>query len=947
MGKDLFLEASAGTGKTFAIEHLVAKLLKDGMQLEEILVVTFTRAATRDLRNRIRQNLREKSLIMGNAEIYTIHGFCHRMLSEFAFEAGVSYEISDPDDESAIHAFMQKMRHLLHNSTSEISPSQLHLLLKSHRKNMPFLMRRLLSLVESKGHLPKTTPFSELAEKFKGHSCDFELFAPMLKGACNINGEIHEKWLRNVEQMHDLDAFIATGETILSLEPKRNAGEELKPFLRLKSELLPIVEEAMDTKRILITLAHAMQNQLLEWQKKNQQLTPDGLLFQMETSLENSDFIDKVSRRYRAVIIDEFQDTDPVQWKIFETLFRGKIEFFCVVGDPKQSIYSFRGADVSTYYAAKEAFENHAVLETNYRSDPALIHALNHYFLTEDNPLDYLSVKPGAEGEKYLEDGKGRLHFFSAEGSPAPNGKFPSNKMEEEAFFPYIAREIAKNKAFGIPYKEQVVLVKDRYQAERLEEFLDIPTVSNARNSLADTSAFRFLRALLAALLSPRDLSKVKALLGHPFMGATLSELHGTIEDYQEIITQLKERSIDAVVTNAFLAKLLGGGNIQEYSDLMQLLDLVSNMGIEEAANYLDDVQIEDPELHPEVRQLPTVDDDALQIMTTFMSKGLEFDVVYALGTASRQKIMQDLLKLPDSSEFIFNDPKERQFNTAVREIEDEKLRQLYVALTRAKKRVYVACAIDVKEKPIPAGSAAPVELFGKPISTEKIESNEFPEPPPLQTPELIAPEPLHVSLPITSTASFSSLAPPHISKRVIQPEGALPAGAAIGTLFHSIFEKVIEKGIYQNSRLLEQYIRYRTHTSQFAKWEDQITSLILRTFDLDISGFTLREVCPSRMIQEMEFLYEKAPGEQIKGFIDLVFEHNGKSYIFDWKSNLLSGYDKATMKEAMEDNHYFLQAQIYTEALKKHMHLTSPIEQIFAGVYYVFLREPAIYAVT
>ena len=173
--------------------------------------------------------------------------------------------------------------------------------------------------------------------------------------------------------------------------------------------------------------------------------TPDEILKKMKENIKNLHFFQKVSSRYRAVIVDEFQDTDPLQWHIFETLFitsAPPIPALYLVGDPKQSIYSFRNADLPTYYRAAEKIGSISYLDTNYRSEPTLITMLNGLF-AEDRGLSYRPVHfPTNSTDTPFDDDKKPLHFFIGEKKRENEKNWPSAEMEESLFYPFITNEI-------------------------------------------------------------------------------------------------------------------------------------------------------------------------------------------------------------------------------------------------------------------------------------------------------------------------------------------------------------------------------------------------------------------------------------------------------------------------------------------------------------------------
>ena len=361
------LEASAGTGKTFSIKHLVLRLVVEhDIAVDKILVVTFTRAATAELSMRIREHFadalrfltgeqsaeateglivdqalewekagisREEAqnrlrIALGNfdnAAIYTIHGFCKKMLDTHAFSASANFSPELTADDEALRTRVRDdfLRRWLDRAIAR-DPDDVSARKLLTEINWDDILRELKKTPVS---MVKLEPTIGTLKEAVQSACAFGLEA--------------------------LEAFIA------------EAPAELR---RLKEEAGTIVY--------------------------------DDLLIRMWETIEgegNADvrpFVDSVRHAYRAVLIDEFQDTDPVQYEVFRKLFlpddylrsrQGCALFF--VGDPKQAIYSFRSADLNTYFRAREDVKARgllASLPTNYRSSPALVKAVNTFFTSPD-----------------------------------------------------------------------------------------------------------------------------------------------------------------------------------------------------------------------------------------------------------------------------------------------------------------------------------------------------------------------------------------------------------------------------------------------------------------------------------------------------------------------------------------------------------------------------------
>ncbi len=339
-------------------------------------------------------------------------------------------------------------------------------------------------------------------------------------------------------------------------------------------------------------------------------------------------------------------------------------------------------------------------------------------------------------------------------------------------------------------------------------------------------------------------------------------------------------------------------------------------------------------------------DTEAVQILTLHVSKGLEFDVVFALGLSTRP---------PEEEEPA--------------EADAEKLRQLYVAMTRAKRRLYVPLPYREKSR----GSLSPMELFCHNLEAqegpllpflEKIENVTFenlPEqvilPPPPEGSLHLEPLLPHPSIPALSPCflhSFTSLSqakgenvkgeenPPLFTPHTI------PRGVETGILIHQIFERLFSARmpIWKDLLAVESLIDDELYGSPLLAWEKPIKEMIWKTLHLSLGSFSLIDLAPGQLQVEMEFLFSQPP-HFVKGYIDLVFMHDGKIYFLDWKTNWLGPDDDAyhSLDDAMTAHDYWLQAKIYTEALKRHVKrfYMQPFEEIFGGAIYLFLRGGGI----
>lgn len=574
----LALEASAGTGKTFSIEHLVVRLLiEEGLSIDAILVVTFTRAATQELKERIWKRLQEtlhqlekqttsapdyvqvlygdqkakrqilKALhLFDQAQIFTLHSFCDRILREEGEEM-TSFE----EKKLGQKEVKRVIRDFIRTELTEglLTTGQLNILLRSYRHNVGSFEAELSKLMFGGKKIESQFSLSSLLEKFQAarehfnekNVCEhLSEIALSYKGICDKEGKRKPGITAAIEKfsqlfdlprwgVEELNAFLLHDqlltETLVLENRKKAAGEEKNPFiLKLQKKLIPLLQEASSKNQLLAAVACSCQKHLMRYKEEEEKITPDDLLQMVKSACQSEEFIERVSKRFEAVIIDECQDTDPLQWEIVQTLFPKEKTRLYLVGDPKQSIYAFRNADLYSYLKAVKQFEEKRCfrLSVNWRSNPSLVSALNHLFSEGAVPeifhlpkLSQSISSPKVSAGR--ENGVGGVHFFITSGKMGRARKWPTEEIEERELFPYIAHEIFLKKKEGVSFQNWAILVRDRFQAERFARYCkqkEIPTINQRQLKLVESPAWKAFRDVLAASIEPEDRNLVKISLG-------------------------------------------------------------------------------------------------------------------------------------------------------------------------------------------------------------------------------------------------------------------------------------------------------------------------------------------------------------------------------------------------------------------------------------------------
>lgn len=956
----LFLEASAGTGKTFTIEHLVVRLLLETcFNLNEIVIVTFTRAATRELKNRIRENLEkvvtspdafpylegisdvQKNKLMSTlasfdaAQIFTIHGFCAQLLSQFAYEAGLPPHLTEWTREEELWELKQFLR-----TQTVLSAGQIKRLFSSYRFDLQRLAEAMLRSSNPESTKPAQIPslknihpfsliqqFEDVRSSYKGMTAEeFSHQAVQLENALKegeIRQEVWDSWIA------DPPFFLKNlSPSQLKVRAKKECSSQITALREL---ILPPLEDAQNVNSIFKILSSAWHVHRKIISEKKGKVGPDDLLRLVHSKLSSTSFIEAIRKKYHVAIVDEFQDTDPLQWQIFKSIFIDDLEKqVYLVGDPKQSIYAFRKADIYTFLDAAAEFgvQQKAALVRNFRSTSGLIEAMNK-LLCQSSWIDLPKTNQFLPVSEVIaaQEGVGHLCFMIAEGEKGRGTRFPTQEMEETQFFPFIAEKI-----LTLDPTSCAILVKDRYQAYRMRKFLEkwnIPTSVTRNTSLSQSDAIEYLEEVIDATLDTSSANIRKMLLGpfaaipyHLLSSDDVYSAKNHLETLREIWIQNGFATFFAQFLNTTFGEQNGLLTFNAQTDLYDdLLEITQKILLAHTPGHVKELLTEIKIFDTEDRTPPH--SHGVQIMTTHASKGLEFETVFALGLASRS-------------------PSQELSNEHLRELDAEKMRQFYVAVTRAVKELYIPIAREIPEPSYELGEGSPVELFfskASPdltqFSQEFLPNRTFQLRPlkPLEPALLVPPPRLQNRFPERFIQSFSSLAKDSASTAKGDDEG-IDAGRETGVIIHRILERY-----FNQEGTLQQVTLQEIRGTRLEKSKEKISTLLTKTLALSLGKFCLNDISMETVQTEMEFLYNTPQG-WMKGYIDLCFEHEGKLYVVDWKTNLLENTDPTTIESIMESHDYHLQAKIYTEAMNKYSRMP------FGGVYFIFIRGPVYFYV-
>ena len=611
------LEASAGTGKTFTIAGLTARYVAAGVAPEQLLVMTFSRGATAELRDRVRERL---------------------VSAEQGLDRVLAGEPIDPGD------------------------GVLAVLATGDPDEVGTRRRRLARAVAD----------FDAATIVTTHG-----FCQEVLGGLGIAGDL-EPGFEFVEDLSDLteqvvdDLYVrAFHETEDVLFPREQALKIAREAVRNPdAPLEPPADDTLPGRRR--KLADAVRRQLDQRKRRLGVMTFDDLLTRLDGALDGEGgdrIVQQLRERYRVVLIDEFQDTDPTQWRIVERAFGDGTTTLVLIGDPKQAIYAFRGADVYAYLDAKRAAGRHETLDVNWRSDQPLLDAYDALFrdahlghpgivyrrvrAADDNLTTRLdgAPEPAALRVRIVDRRQVGIYNGMARVDPA-----------REAIAEDLAADVVRLLNAGARIEGRrvepghlAVLVRRNVDADLVQGALadvDVPGVLAGAGSVFETPAARDWLRLLEALERPSSVSRAHAVALTTFVGwpaervaqvsdAQWEDLHATLHRWAGV---LRDRGVAALLQRVTLTHEIPGRvlafadgertltDLRHVGELLHAAGMQQRLGTSALTGWLRR-RMKDAGrgLAEEVRSRRLESDaDAVQILTVHRSKGLEFPIVYA-----------------------------------------------------------------------------------------------------------------------------------------------------------------------------------------------------------------------------------------------------------------------------------------------------------------------------
>jgi len=704
------LEASAGTGKTYALSALATRFIAERqMSVSQLCVVTFTEAATAELRGRIRERISHTAEYLQHVLDNGDHGTDDPVLRAVADVAGAL----DPS------AVLRDRLEALRRALAEFDTATI--------ATIHGFCSRVLA-----GRGPEAQIVTSGAGQISEVAGDVILAAVGADPGFSV----------------DPDRLTAAATQLLKMPDARLvAPYRGKDRSALKPKELADVERA----ERLMALATAIVDEVRRRRDERAQRTFDSLLSDVRDLLwgpEASLVIRSLRERYRLVLIDEFQDTDQIQWQIFNRAFvdagvdQAERPTMVIVGDPKQSIYRFRSAEVSAYLDAVAASTRIQTLTTNWRSDAPLLGGLEYLmdgfeFGSAEVAFQAVSAAPDHQDSGLDGDGLAPVQIRSIDAtdddgaSAAQLRRAVQNDLvgTVQALLSGSVTIESGSRRRPLEARDIAILTRSNADATRIGELLagvGVPAASSSGDSVLESPAAVQWQILLQALERPSAVGPARACALGWFLPTTATELAGFGDDEVSALhdtlrawrATLRRRGVPGLLAAArrgglsarVLSRVGGERNLTDLDHVAELLqtltDSTSPTVLLSAIGQAINNSGEDRGLSDVIERRIDRDDDAVQAMTIHSAKGLEFPVVlvpFLWPASTRSKGIPhaalDGRRLLDAS-WIDDQPKAKGRNGEIRgaaaaEQVAEDRRLLYVALTRARHRCIVWWARD------------------------------------------------------------------------------------------------------------------------------------------------------------------------------------------------------------------------------------------------------------
>lgn len=687
--KDVTLMAGAGTGKTRVLTKRFINIVKKFKEPKNILAITFTKKAAQEMLGRISKELVDENIDFEEKDlnIMTIHSFALEIVKDYAYELGINPNFTILDDSKEIELLDKAVslslnsledekfkKYLIDFNTNPFEEKKvfLELYLDFRNKDLDFC-----------DILHKSLDFSESSKEYK------ELIS-LLDDFRQVSGskfrafydenieEIKNKKNYELDRLNEIESSLGTSKKYNNkIENIIDAIQDLKKNLELKNK---------EYYEIIIKILQEIDKNYSREKMELNSLDYDDIISYTHKILRNEKLRGILKDRYTHILVDEYQDTNEIQNEIINTFENSNL---FIVGDPKQSIYAFRGTDLNSYFSFSDKIKSRGIsllMNKNYRSDGKIIRFINSTFSNlidsyEDMEFDYES-----SGDVYL--------YNTVENNELADAV-------EDLLKRYEAKEIA-------------ILSRSNAQIDEISRILSLKNISfnKGERNLGEIEVLKVTKNILSTIYSPIDFLNTLSLFNSPILKFNFEDLikvlnmgvdnlcdlfrfktkDENINNFINFLLELKEKS-KVLIFDEMIEEIMSYFyqiNTLKKSDWEYLYKFK-----ELARDYLKKNSKDYRSFEKFILSLNFEDlEDGINLLTIHKSKGLEFDAVIISHMDKGKKLGQNRKVIVDSEFGLgiksdYSDYRYRTINEKLRAVDrEEEKRVLYVAMTRAKKEL-------------------------------------------------------------------------------------------------------------------------------------------------------------------------------------------------------------------------------------------------------------------
>lgn len=911
------IEASAGTGKTYSIAILVLRLVLQGMPIRNILMVTFTKAAVAELEARVRlfvraaykhstgkdirddnikklvaaaiadaseqevqQRLRDAVLLLDETSVLTIHSFCQQTLTEFAFETNQLFGMDMMSDasailEEAVNEFWRRHVATLPCEVLELlSPGGLRDTLVSILKE--HLGGKRYALFEGGKDYTLTDDFlKDFLHPFqeKGKAAK-EGKAALLQWLKENKALLDERCAGNKFAMNNFGDITGNPKKFLeTIQANATKAYVQKCFGEVLQQLAGYEVHETDCATLMETVREQLQclaiqqvGQYIQLLKQRQHLMSfDDLISNLHQAFDagrNTRLIEALRNKYTAVFVDEFQDTDKLQYEIFNQAFGSGDTVLFYIGDPKQSIYAWRKADIFTYFQARDSVKNLYSMNCNYRSTPAMIAAMNHFFLPRED-FDTFYFQNNEQAIRYFHvahPGGQQNQSSGVRTDQQPEAALtifpcPANDKITEATAAQTLRLLREGQISGkeerlVRPSDIGILVRNGKQGKEIKAVLakkGIPATMVDDAKILHAAEAVHLLHVLQAMAQPVRGDINRALLS-PFTGFTAAQVAALADEViLSAFTRYRESWLNHGCYTAVMRFLNDFGvqerllhaengertltNLHQLTELLHTTQIRKSLSLTEAIAWLKR-GIEGANNEGDAFELRIEsDEEAVRIVTIHKSKGLEYPIVLApfLDFVPRKKDDFISFRDPGTSDYVClekSKASEAQLNWYAEQSEQENRRLMYVAITRAVYQCYIFKSRHYKSSTLDQF----LNAMGSELPPSVCYENEAPEMPAGSYRSATKP----AEMPLRKVPDFQ--------QRLQQPHWGILSFTYLNARGNSVsrpkptehtvaYEQFIFSELHRGARTgdLLHYILERIHFNDDSRWEEVIENALRR----------------------------------------------------------------------------------------------------------------------